>query len=253
MNRTLILAAILLLAPILQGEDTVVVRRTTGPIFIDGNLDEADWRQAEPVGPFLIHPTRNPETEEITRAWMLWDDTNLYIAFFCQDKHISAERTQRHSDVSLDDCVEAFLSPFPSRPGVYTNIEINALGTYLSRLIMEEPIAAALAAPGLSDRESLRPHWVPPGLQIGRSHAGTMNDDSDEDEWWIIEMSIPFQAFRFLGLETGPEPGDIWRFNLYRLGGRTNPVRRNLFFIPKDISNHSPRHFGRMVFSKECW
>ncbi len=240
-------------APAREESGPVIVRKAAGPIFIDGNLDEPDWQRARRVGTFLVHPTREPESEDLTEAWVLWDEVNLYIAFRCQDRHISAERTQRNSDVSQDDCVEAFLSPFPARPRVYTNIEINVLGTYLSRMIQDEPIEAVRGAPGVADPESLRPHWHPPGLQIGRSHSGTINDDADTDAWWIIEFSLPFRALRYLGLTEPPRPGDEWRFNLFRLGGRTDSFRRNLFYIPEGKSNHSPEHFGRLVFSETTW
>ena len=49
--------------------------------------------------------------KEQTVAKMLWDDEYLYVAFLCQDAHISAERTKHDSSVWLDDCVEVFAAP----------------------------------------------------------------------------------------------------------------------------------------------
>jgi hypothetical protein len=77
-----------------------------------------------------------------------------------------------------------------------------------------------------------------------------MNNESDVDSWWIIEESIPLDSFRYLGMKAKPRIGDVWRFNLYRIGGKLNPPRRNLFFIPEPLSNHSPNYFGRLIFAK---
>jgi hypothetical protein len=232
----------------------VPVHRALGKIYIDGNLDESAWKKASPVGPFLVYPTHEAEKGEVTEAKMLWDDENLYIAFKTIDKNILATRTQRHSDVFNDDCVEAFISPFPDKPQIYTNIEINALGTFLSEIHLEKPNSKLDKLAGVvQSRYSKQPEtylWSPPGLQIGRQHKGTMNDESDEDSWWIIEMSVPLETFFYLGLGQKPKEGDVWRFNLYRLGGKTVPSRRNLFFVPEPLGNHSPEYFGKLVFSK---
>lgn len=232
----------------------VRVRRAAGGIHVDGNVDEPAWAAAAPVGAFLVYPTHEPENGEATEARMLWDDENLYIAFKTVDKNIQASRTQRYEDVFNDDCVEAFISPFADRPQIYANIEINALGTFLSEIHLSAPDPELEKMAGvISSRYTKKPGhylWSPPGLQIGRQHKGTMNDESDEDSWWVIEMSIPLETFYHLGLEQKPRAGDIWRFNLYRIGGKTVPPRRNLFFLPEGKGNHSPEHYGRLVFSE---
>jgi hypothetical protein len=62
-------------------------------------------------------------------------------------------------------------------------------------------------------------------------------------------MSVPFSTFRHLGMKETPAPGSVWRFNLYRIGGQTTPPRRNLFFLPEPLGNHSPDRYGRLVFA----
>lgn len=232
---------------------SVTVHRASGRIYLDGNLDEPDWARVGSVGPFLVYPTHEPETGETTEARMLWDDENLYISFRTTDKNILAARTQRHEDVFNDDCVEAFLSPFPDRPWVYTNIEINALATFLSEIHLEKPDPELEKMPGVTaSRYTPKPGhylWSPPGLQVGRRHEGTINNESDVDSWWVIEMSIPFSTFRHLGMNDPPRRETVWRFNLYRIGGKTVPPRRNLFFLPEPLGNHSPDRYGRLVFA----
>ena len=235
---------------------SVTVHRATGKIFVDGNLDEPDWARVPVVGTFRVYPTDVPETSEAgdtTEIRMLWDNDNLYVAFKANDRDILATRTRRQEDVYNDDCVEVFVSPFADNPAIYTNIEINALGTYLSEVHQLKPSELLRKLPGVRDSDySARPnvHWFVPGLQIGRLHQGTMNNESDVDSWWVIEESIPFSSFKYLGMKSKPKIGDVWRFNLYRIGGKLNPPRRNLFFIPEPLSNHSPQYFGRLIFGK---
>jgi hypothetical protein len=233
---------------------SVTIHRAIGKIFIDGNLDEPDWARAAAVGPFLIFPTHEPEKGEVTEAKILWDDDALYIAFKTIDRNILATRTQRYEDVFNDDCVEAFLSPFPDSPQVYTNIEVNALATFLSEIHLGRPDPELEKMPRVTpSRYTPKPGhylWSPPGLELGRQHLGTINNESDIDSWWIIEESIPFSTFRFLGMKEKPKEGDIWRFNLYRIGGKTEPPRRNLFFLPEPLGNHSPEYYGKLIFSK---
>ncbi len=72
------------------------VMRTTGKITIDGILDEADWAAAKPVGDFQFPWWKSGDKEQ-TEAKMLWDDTFLYVAFFCYDKHIWADHWDTNS------------------------------------------------------------------------------------------------------------------------------------------------------------
>ena len=232
---------------------SVTVHRAASRIFVDGNLDEPDWARVGTVGPFLVYPTHEPGTGETTEAWMLWDDTNLYLAFKTTDKNILAARTQRYEDVFQDDCVEAFISPFPDSPQIYTNIEVNALATFLSEIHLAGPDPELEKMPRVIP-SSYTPKpghylWSPPGLQLGRQHLGTINTESDVDSWWIIELSIPLSTFRYLGMKEPPKPGSVWRFNLYRIGGKTEPPRRNLFFLPEPRGNHSPEYYGRLIFA----
>jgi hypothetical protein len=232
---------------------SVTVHRAAGKIWLDGNIDEPAWAKVDTLGPFLVYPTHDPDKGEITEAKMLWDDENLYIAFKTIDKNILATRTQRYEDVFNDDCVEAFLSPFADAPQIYTNIEINALGTFLSEIHLAAPDPEIEKMPRvIASRYTKKPGhylWSPPGLQIGRQHEGTINNEADEDGWWIIEMSVPLETFRFLGMKQIPKEGDVWRFNLYRIGGKTEPPRRNLFFLPDPLGNHSPEYYGKLVFA----
>ena len=216
---------------------TMTIRRATGPIYTDGNLTEKDWVNASTIGDYYF-PWWEKGERERTEAKLLWDDEYLYLALFVHDKHISAEYFQRNKPVSRDDCVEAFICPDTTKVRQYMNFEVNVLGTLLCRI---NPLSGP------------RPTWEPPGVQIGRSHKGTINNETDDDEWWIIEMAIPFTSFTIFGITEAPKDGDVWNINLYRIGGKVNPQRSCFNDISPEVSFHSPEMFGRAVFSAKTW
>jgi hypothetical protein len=65
--------------------------RASGPIQIDGRLDEADWKAAPASEPFVDIVTGEPAWFD-TRVALLWDDENLYFGFTAEETHVWAER-----------------------------------------------------------------------------------------------------------------------------------------------------------------
>src|SRR5438128_9683162 len=52
-------------------------RWATGPIKIDGKLDEAAWEKADVLGNFVVYWQQRP-AKTPTKARLLWDDNYLY-------------------------------------------------------------------------------------------------------------------------------------------------------------------------------
>ena len=46
---------------------------------------------------------------------------------------------------------------------------------------------------------------------------GTLNDPTDVDRGWTLEVAIPFKLFENVLPQGHPNPGDRWRLNLSRL------------------------------------
>ena len=211
------------------------IYRTPTPITLDAKLDEPGWKQAPPAGEFHFNHWTQGEKEP-TVARLLWDDENLYVGYYCHDKHISAYVTERHGPVSKDDCVEIFLSPNPAKVTNYYTFEINAIGTMLNRC--------------RTDWWTGPPTWEPEGVRYRTSfHGQPKKDESPEDDHWIVELAIPFRNFARDAAHTPPRDGDEWRLNLNRLGGRTNPQSSTWSPLPPwTRSFHTPPAFGRVRF-----
>jgi len=70
------------------------VMRTLGPIKVDGVFDEPSWRAAKSTGAFRANDGSQTPTSKV-EAKMIWDDSNLYFAFECEDTDLFATMTKR--------------------------------------------------------------------------------------------------------------------------------------------------------------
>lgn len=207
-------------------------------MVMDGFLDESAWKQAPSVGPFQF-PWYQSGEKELTEAKIVWDDERIYFAFKCDDRHISAEQFSPNSPVSRDDCCEAFISPVPEGPARldYTNYEINCIGTWL-------------VGYHAKSRNAEQGKHEPGGIVIGRYIKGTVNNDEDIDEGWVLEFSIPWTHFKDFGAEFPPKNGQVLYIGLNRCGGKTNAQYSQ--WAPSQTEKpqfHSPRDFGKVILS----
>ena len=213
------------------------IHRAGMPITIDGRLDEPAWVAAASVGEFRFAWWKAGKKEQ-TVAKMLWDEKYLYVAYLCEDAHISGTRTERDSSVWLDDAVEVFAAPDPDKPDVYFNVEMSVTGAWLDH-------SHPKGVEGGSDR-----NWYPEGVKIATRVHGTLNNDGDTDQYWVLEAAIPLKGYEMVARHTPPRPGDVWRLNLNRLGGKTNEQFSQ--WSPGTTPEpqfHAPQDFGRVTFS----
>ncbi|HZT34001.1 MAG TPA: carbohydrate-binding family 9-like protein [Bryobacteraceae bacterium] len=234
------LAAVLALAARAAAGQTAAfyeIHRASSPIVIDGKLDEAAWRGAAPVGEFHFNWWKSGDKER-TIAKMLWDEENLYVSWYCEDRHISASVTQRHGPVSRDDCVEIFLSPDPRQVTNYYTFEINAIGAMLNRCRTTWWTGG--------------PTWDPEGVRYRTTYQGLpRKEESPDDDHWIMELAIPFRNFARDAAHTPPQEGDQWRLNLMRTGGLTNKQDSTWSPLPPGVhSFHTPTAFGWVKFAR---
>ncbi|MCE5250224.1 carbohydrate-binding family 9-like protein [bacterium] len=210
------------------------VYRTTGGITIDGALDEADWKAAPAFSPFVF-PWWTEGEKEQTEVRMLWDDTFLYITYTCSDKHIWADHFDTNSQTFMDDCVEMFWNPNPAAGLAYNMFEMNCLGNLLS-VCNDRKIS-------IHDNRILPPH-------MSQSIRGTVNDDSDTDTSWTLEIAVRFSDYTKLSSGATPKDGEMWEIGLNRCGGKINPQNSQWSQSQTPTHNfHRPEDFGQIFFS----
>lgn len=177
---------------------------TPNPIKIDGSLSDPAWKLARDV-PFYV-PVTLEEPLSKTEAKVLWDDDYLYVGYRAYDKDIWSYFTERNSATCQEDVLEVFIQTDPEKEP-YFNFEINALGTIYDAFNLKR-------GAGGEDEHRWK-YWDCIGVKTGVFIKGKINAPEVIDEYWQLEVAIPFAELPTLNGKS-PEPGDTWRFNLAR-------------------------------------
>lgn len=177
-------------------------RRCSGPIKLDGVLDEAAWAKAQPLTDFAVFwQNRKPKTA--TTARLLWDDDYLYFSADMEDADLFAVVKERNGMTWYDDVIEMFLKPSEDKLPYY-EFQVNALNTDLELFF---PSRGAGGYNRFAPLSKL-------GMESAVHLDGTLNHWEDVDKGWTVEGRIPWTAFQAAGGR--PKPGDKWRFALCR-------------------------------------
>lgn len=236
-----------------------VVMRAESALTIDGKMDEPAWQKANPVE--LAFPWEEQTGEkQKTTARLLWDDQNLYVFFDCEDKDVTAKMTERDSQTYLDDCVEIFVNADPTQierprppqtdeastsPSLqaerivfFYGLETNASGVYSDFLFCHPRL------------NLIRLNMD--GVQVGTTIDGTLNDSTDTDKGYTVELSIPLANYKELAGPIPPKDGAVWLANISRWDG-TGDIRRLSIWSDSGLkipNPHNPDRYGRLVFRK---
>jgi len=230
--------------------------RREGALVVDGRLDDPAWAAAPWSEPFVdIEGDTRPRPPLGTRVRMLWDEQYWYIGAELEEPDLWGTIQVRDSVIYLDDDFEVFADP--DGDGLrYFELEINALGTVWD-LFLPRPYR---------DGGKARNEWDITGLRSAVALHGTINDPSDRDQGWSVELAIPWDAFADSGrTRIPPRPGDRWRVNFSRVdwtldvvgGGyrkRIGPDGKRLpeanwVWSPQGVVNmHLPERWGTVRF-----
>ncbi|MCP5524061.1 MAG: carbohydrate-binding family 9-like protein [Verrucomicrobiales bacterium] len=216
--------------------------RVTEPIQVDGRLDERVWQAATTSPRFVDIITGKPALHD-TRAMVVWDDQNLYVAYRVTEPDVQAKFTQHNDPIYYDNDVEFFLAG----PDAYYEFEINAHNTcYEVFFIWEEAYEKrGFATEPEFARTRLKPFngvgytthprgsrlgqfdWTLPGKQTAVHIDGTLNDSTDTDRGWTVELAFPWSGCRWLatdGRALPPRDGDVWRMDFSRFNTYKAPA-----------------------------
>lgn len=240
---------------------TYTCYRADRKINIDGRLNEQTWKKAPWTSSFVdIEGDKKPLPLQETRAKMLWDDEYLYIAAQIEEEHIWAYQDKKDQIVYLENDFEVFIDPDGDTDNYY-ELEINAINNTFDLFLPKTYRKGGRA----------RIKWDIAGLKSGVSVDGTINDASDKDKRWFVEIAIPFKALSTQDVQPLiPQHGSEWRINFSRVNwqhevndeGRYSRKRNaetgkilpeyNWVWSPQGIINmHFPEYWGRMYFSTE--
>ena len=251
--------------------------RVSGPIRIDGRLDETDWRLAPKSSPFVDIVTGKPAWFD-TRVALLWDDRYLYFGFTVEEPDVWATLTERDSKIWFDNDVEVFIAG----KDAYYELEVNALNTiyevfwvWKDMYYPGSPYSVQEWNPegrNLMVINGIGGHvhprgwrngfldWDFPGLLHGVHVDGTLNKRDDVDRGWTVELAFPWEGMKWLadGRSLPPKEGDVWRIDCSRFeqlgpkGEKLDPTAGWTWNRHGYYDSHIPETFTYVHFTEKA-
>jgi len=184
-----------------------IVRAVSTP-KVDGKLDDEVWKKASRLGPFQNFRTATQELHTKTMAYMAYDDTNLYVAFRCEDPAMdkigdvySGIRPDEEVAVAAGHCSEIAIAA-DKEASKYYHIKVDYK----------------------NDRwDSLTPASVWPKEIRGKNSYwdGEYETATHVDKtFWSVEMAIPWKTLN----RRAPKAGEQIKGNLILRASKRGPL-----------------------------
>jgi len=258
-----------------------IAHKITNSIKIDGNTQKAIWKNAKWSKRF-VDMVSGAAGMYNTQVAILWNSTHLYIAFEAEEPFVEAKLTERDSILFLENDLEVFIDG----GDCYYELEVNAANTiYEVFFIWKDAYKKgekfdvpqfdvhqnqAYTFGGDYDRsgasfwKGTHPRGIRwaftnfdlDGLETAVQIDGTLNDNSDIDKGWSLEIGIPWKSLELLanGRTIPPTNGDIWtmflgRFQKLMVGGKEVQPHPAMVLNSHGIyDTHLPEKWSRIRF-----
>ena len=222
------------------------------PILVDGKMNDPFWEKVDWSESFVdIEGDLKPLPFFDTKVKMLWDENYFYFGAQMEDPHVWATMTDRDAVIFEDNDFEIFLDPDGDTHHYY-ELEVNALETEWDLLLLK---------PYRDQAKVAVDSWDIPGL-ITKVHVdGSLNDPSDTDKGWNLEIAIPWKALEECAPNFHPQEGEQWKVNFSRVQWdveiiedqyvKTDAPEHNWVWSPQGlIYMHMPELWGIVQFTE---
>jgi len=227
-------------------------RAPKGSIVIDGKLDEPAWQEVPWTSDFVdIQGATKPIPRYRTHAKMRFDDDYLYIGAWLQEPNLTGWINKTNSVIFYDNDFEIFVNP-SGNLHLYNEYEMNTLNTTWT-LVEVNPYR---------DGYNIIDPYPMGGLKSAVWLNGTLNNPSDVDCCWTVEIALPLSSLRqFADKVVPPKDKDQWRINFSRVEWRYKVVNGKYIKVPnvpednwvwspqQVIDMHQPERWGFLQFS----
>lgn len=173
------------------GRVTVRAVRLQAPLRVDGQLDEAVYREVSPASDFIqTDPNVGEPATEKTELWVLFDSENIYVGARMwesrPDRIVANEMRRDSTNVYDNDTISFILDTFYDRR--------NAAGFIIN------PVG------GRQDGQITNERWSRDWNAIW--DFGVRRFDGG----WTVEAAVPFKSLRYR-----PGAAQVWGFNARRV------------------------------------
>ncbi len=185
--------------------------------IIDGNHNDECWKSAPWTDSFVdIEGINKPLPRFKTKVKMLWDENYFYIAANLEEPHLWSSITRRDAVMFHENNFEVFIDP-DGDTHYYYEYEMNARNVFWDLFLMK-PYRDIDAQVVFND-------WNMLDLKHAVKLYGTLNNSSDIDSGWTIELAFPWTSISEMSpRKSRPRAGDIWRINFSRVEHQTEPI-----------------------------
>lgn len=249
---------------------------------IDGDLSKEVWKEAVWSKRFVDVIGGTPSIYD-TRSAIVWNEENLYIAFYAESPYPKASMKNQGDLLWFDNDIEVFIDGGDT----YYELQVNAYNTIYEAFYIwrdaykQNPLFRkekcfdvieqdARVFGGNHDRKGLHfwngshprgnrwafLNWHMEGLETAVHVDGFLNDDKNTSKAVYYEIKMPWRSMKWLALEKSlpPKDGDVWkiflaRYENLRINGTVEAVGWSLDPIGSD-DNHRPELFTPIVFKK---
>tara|TARA_B000000557_G_C20803297_1_gene456558 strand:- start:225 stop:1280 length:1056 start_codon:yes stop_codon:yes gene_type:complete len=226
--------------------------KSNSPIIIDGKLNDESWSKTEWSDSFVdIEGPLKPNPFYNTKVKMLWDENYFYFGALLEEEHLWATLTARDAVIYYDNDFEIFLDPDGDTHHYY-ELEVNAYETEWDLLLIK---------PYRDQSKVAIDSWDIPGLLTKVHLEGSLNDPTDLDQYWSVEIAIPWKALEECAPNVHPLDGEQWKVNFSRVHWnlditdsgyvKKDTPEYNWVWSPQGLINmHYPEMWGLVQFSE---
>lgn len=180
--------------------------KTLDAIVIDGDDSDNAWDKAAWTPLFVdIEGEKIPKYS--TKVKMLWDNQYYYILAKIDEPHVWGYLKQRDTIIFYNNDFEVFIDPDGDTHNYY-ELEINALNTVWDLFISK---------PYREDDTVVLNDWTLTGLKSAVKVNGTINNPNDIDQGWMLEIAIPWAAYKTSYYDQNVPENKFWRVNFSRV------------------------------------
>ncbi len=260
-----------------------IAKKITSSITIDGNIYKDVWQKANWSKRF-VDMVNGQAGMYNTQTALLWNDTCLYIAFKAEEPFVEATLTKRDSIIFTENDLELFIDG----GDCYYELEVNAANTvyevffiwkdaYTKNSQFDTPqfdvhqqqaytFGGDYDRTGASFWKGTHPRGIRwaftnfdlQGLQTAVAVEGTLNNNTDIDKGWNLEIAIPWSSLQLLanGKTIPPTDGDVWnmflgRFQKLMAGGKEITPHPAMALNSHGIyDTHLPDKWSRISFEE---